>query len=226
MPFLPRLPTPSLKDLPVVRPRLLLLSAFVLLSCTSTQQITKVGEKTYRLSCKTSLGQCLEQVDRVCTSGFKVQEGNDERRTYGVSVGSAQTEVRSSEALVRCHTRTLFGDDDEDEAKKPSYAKPAASSAPVKERICLPGSTQECIGGGGCRGGQACLIDGSAFGPCDCQAAAPEVSASTTTSEDATAPVAMPSATGTATPGPSPAPTNSASSAPPAGSTPTAPPKR
>ncbi len=34
--------------------------------------------------------------------------------------------------------------------------------------LCVPGSTQECVGPGGCRGGQACLSDGSGFGACDC----------------------------------------------------------
>jgi hypothetical protein len=33
---------------------------------------------------------------------------------------------------------------------------------------CVKGITQACVGPGGCRGGQACLADGSGFSPCDC----------------------------------------------------------
>jgi hypothetical protein len=45
-------------------------------------------------------------------------------------------------------------------------APPADAEPPAG--ACVPGATQECVGAGACRGGQACLPDGSAFGPCDC----------------------------------------------------------
>ncbi|MEZ4225334.1 MAG: hypothetical protein R3B13_30565 [Polyangiaceae bacterium] len=44
----------------------------------------------------------------------------------------------------------------------------AAADAGAPATACVPGSTQECVGPGGCRGGQACLPDGSGFGVCDC----------------------------------------------------------
>jgi hypothetical protein len=34
--------------------------------------------------------------------------------------------------------------------------------------VCDPGQTQACVGPGACQGGQRCLNDGSAWGPCDC----------------------------------------------------------
>ena len=34
--------------------------------------------------------------------------------------------------------------------------------------MLFPGATQTCVGPGACRGGQQCLADGTAFGPCDC----------------------------------------------------------
>ena len=61
-----------------------------------------------------------------------------------------------------------------------SVASPAPTPVPVPvvdagvgdaaatSVMCVPGSTQECVGPGGCRGGQACLGDGSGFGACDC----------------------------------------------------------
>lgn len=53
---------------------------------------------------------------------------------------------------------------------------------------CVAGSTQACVGPGGCAGGQACLPDGSGFGECDCGADAgadAAVDASTDASSDA-----------------------------------------
>ena len=40
-----------------------------------------------------------------------------------------------------------------------------AGGAPA---VCAPGSTQECVGPGACKGGQACKDDGSGYLPCDC----------------------------------------------------------
>ena len=47
----------------------------------------------------------------------------------------------------------------------------AAAPRPLVPRAataCIPGVTQACIGPGGCNGGQACVSNGSGFGPCDC----------------------------------------------------------
>jgi hypothetical protein len=81
------------------------------------------------------------------------------------------------------------------------------SSTPAKTTepsvLCAPGSTQACVGVGACQGGQACLSDGSGFGPCEC---APSHKPSTPTLE--TSPEA------------GPAPTTPAPSAPKQGSNP------
>jgi hypothetical protein len=44
----------------------------------------------------------------------------------------------------------------------------APSPAHPQGMICVPGSTQECVGSGACHGGQHCLSDGSGYSPCDC----------------------------------------------------------
>ncbi len=45
----------------------------------------------------------------------------------------------------------------------------AAGAEPIKTaRACVPGSSQACVGPGGCKGGQACADDGTKFLPCDC----------------------------------------------------------
>ncbi len=58
------------------------------------------------------------------------------------------------------------------EQSEPAAASTAASAGAVTA-ICRPGETQRCVGPAACAGGQACLSDGSAFGPCDCGTATP-----------------------------------------------------
>jgi len=50
-------------------------------------------------------------------------------------------------------------------AAAPAQPPPPATGP---SRGCVSGSTQECFGPGACRGGQACLPDGSGYEPCDC----------------------------------------------------------
>lgn len=45
---------------------------------------------------------------------------------------------------------------------------PPAPTQPPPGKICVPGSTQACVGPGACKGGQTCNRDGTAWGPCDC----------------------------------------------------------
>ncbi|GMV16932.1 MAG: hypothetical protein AMXMBFR56_51560 [Polyangiaceae bacterium] len=49
-------------------------------------------------------------------------------------------------------------------ARNPPSEAPHRPSA----QACVPGATQECVGPGGCRGGQSCVPAGSGFSPCDC----------------------------------------------------------
>ncbi len=46
-------------------------------------------------------------------------------------------------------------------------AEPEPPSEP-EPPTCVPGSTQQCFGPGGCQGAQICQPDGKTFGPCDC----------------------------------------------------------
>jgi hypothetical protein len=98
----------------------------------------------------------------------------DQRDTYGPEMGTAKVEVRSSEAIIRCTSggRPLTGWD----SLTPPSAAPVAA-APPPPRACVPGTTQACIGPGKCEGGQSCLPDASAFGPCDCGTLGPPVTA-------------------------------------------------
>ena len=44
----------------------------------------------------------------------------------------------------------------------------AAVSKAANRPRCIPGETKECVGPGGCRGGQACEPGGESYSRCDC----------------------------------------------------------
>ncbi len=46
---------------------------------------------------------------------------------------------------------------------------PTAPTSPSSSKnVCAPGTTQECVGSGACKGGQQCREDGTGWGACDC----------------------------------------------------------
>ncbi|MBN1605899.1 MAG: DUF4156 domain-containing protein [Polyangiaceae bacterium] len=54
------------------------------------------------------------------------------------------------------------------ERKAAKASAAATPPPPPKPAGCTPGSTQACVGPGGCNGGQSCVADGSGYSPCDC----------------------------------------------------------
>jgi hypothetical protein len=89
-----------------------------------------------------------------------------------INVGAADTVVAAlNNAVLERIARALF------EARvrfdpNASVPPPPPPPASPARAGCVPGATQECVGPGGCRGGQFCEKDGSAFSPCDCGAPA------------------------------------------------------
>jgi hypothetical protein len=143
-------------------------------TCAMTPAFTsrRLDDGSYELACKTSLAMCLDRVDEICRGQpFDVLSAHDHRRAIDIQMGNYQNEVRSSEAIVRCtHNKPLLGGD---ETRPAPPSPPAPSIAPPPARACVPGATQVCVGLGACSGGQACLPDGSGFGPCNCASSAP-----------------------------------------------------
>jgi hypothetical protein len=45
---------------------------------------------------------------------------------------------------------------------------PVPTTPPTSKGVCAPGTTQECVGAGACKGGQQCREDGTGWGQCDC----------------------------------------------------------
>jgi hypothetical protein len=110
---------------------------------------------SYRVDCKGSLTRCLTAVEEVCRQGYEVIEAREDVRYLGPI--EPNEPIVTSEVVARCKGAAL----------RPSAAEKLVPAPPTR---CVPGATQACVGAGACRGGQSCLADGSAFGPCDCGA--------------------------------------------------------
>jgi hypothetical protein len=143
------------------------------LSCATTPAFTseRLPDGSYQLQCKMTLPSCLDRVDEVCDgTPYEVLSAHDHRKPIDIMVGGYQKEARSSDAIVRCTKgKPLFGPGSE---PTPPPA-PIAAPPPLPPRVCIPGATQACVGLGGCSGGQACVADGSGFGPCNCSVTSP-----------------------------------------------------
>ena len=129
---------------------------------------------SYRVECKHPLSRCLTAIEEICGEGYDVLRAQEARRLIGPR--EINEPIVNSEVVARCKgPNRLFGD-----AAKPGAPAAQGTSGPVggaapapPRRSCTPGATQACVGPAACQGGQQCLADGMAFGPCDCGGAAP-----------------------------------------------------
>ena len=140
----------------------------------------------------TPLAKCLDNVETVCKgASYEVLYARDEQKTYGVE--QTYVEKHTSRAQVHC-----LGLHEEPRSDGVALAAPSGSAlapggsaaapgdaavavaggaaathgAGTSPHVCVPGATQACVGVAACAGGQACLADGSGYGPCDCGAPA------------------------------------------------------
>jgi hypothetical protein len=146
-----------------------LVFALLTAGCANTSGVERrtLGDGSQRLSCRTPLTRCLAVMDEVCPRGYEILRARQQVDVAGpmdISPPSITTEVDA---------RCLGG------VPPPtaSAALPAPTPAQATPR-CVPGATQACVGAGACRGGQQCLADGAAFGPCDCGTSDPSPSPS------------------------------------------------
>ena len=145
----------------------------------------KQEDGSYRVDCKDPLARCLTAFDGACPHGYEILHAREHRKFYGPDAYNQP--VVSSEAVARC--------------RKPGQSTAEATSGGTggaasksSSSTCVPGATQTCVGPGACRGGQQCLADGAAFGPCDCGAPSPAAPTSPAPAPDAgiTAPAPTP----------------------------------
>jgi hypothetical protein len=126
---------------------------------TSSSEPKKEQDGSYRIDCKASLARCLIAIEKVCGQGYELIHAQEDRRFYGPDAYNQA--IVTSEAIARCRKP------DQPKVEAAASAPAAAPQRPVGQQ-CVPGATQACVGPGACRGGQQCLPDGTAFGPCDC----------------------------------------------------------
>jgi hypothetical protein len=139
----------------------------------------RLPDGSYSFKCEDELWVCLSYVQRVCKGApYVVHDAWDEPETSGVE--QYRVETHRSRAHVRCVrpgslAKAMAPAKAPVQAPVAAHAVPGQSKAPSAPppapkpaRVCVPGATQSCVGPAACSGGQACLSDGSGFGPCDC----------------------------------------------------------
>jgi len=159
------------------------------LACAGTQE-KRLDNGAWHIRCGESMSRCTNRAEALCGDrGYHILGGGTRGDLLGGATGY-RTRVESSELIVRCGAEPV-GDEETAEGGREPVAAP--EPAPAHNLLCVPGSTQACVGPGGCSGGQSCLADGSGYGACDCggaQPAAPPAAAPTneTTPETASPP--------------------------------------
>lgn len=150
--------------------RALLVATVALAACAGPRvTIEKRDDGILHLKCPTTLSECLEQASIACNRGkYAVLRAIDDP---DIKAGMALTATLypGSEAYVRCGSAHSLGAENKQLLEQPLCPAPAAAPPPAPpSRSCVPGSTQACVGPGGCHGGQSCDADGSRYAPCDC----------------------------------------------------------
>jgi len=147
-------------------PWCLLLLVMYLSACSPSQTKRRV-DGSYAIGCRTQK-TCLEHAAKICgETGFNIVGGRHDQKVYGTP-GNEKV-VGKEEIYIRC-AKDRLEDTPDPAVGSWKLERNDAGLAPKNPaaRVCQPGDTQRCIGAGACDGGQACKLDGSAFGPCDC----------------------------------------------------------
>lgn len=151
---------------PVLGSRLALAGTLLLAACRPG--ITETADGQYFVDCRSKLSECARQAEAHCRSrgGVHIVRAKERDELYGVE--GNQEGLLMSELTFQCQ---------DDLPPKPLKLPPRPSAAPSAggelsprplRRVCIPGSTQRCVGVGACVGGQACDTSGTSWGPCEC----------------------------------------------------------
>jgi hypothetical protein len=149
-----------------------------LAACAYASKVQRQAQPdgSYRVVCDNRLTQCLAAIDEVCAKGYDVLQAYQDVR-YAGPIEPNEPTVKS-EAVARCRTEgPVFGGAPKPALPAPEPAPSGETKKPAPPGSCFPGTTQPCVGAGACKGGQPCLPDGTAFGPCDCGGPSPEAPA-------------------------------------------------
>lgn len=162
------------------------------IGCGGTVKTAPLPGDGYVITCTKGMKDCVARAEKECgDSGYTVAGGFNVGRLLGGPTSSYRKLAYSGELRIYCGIREV-----EPEACKPVSnveevhelssttvptsnpepivsAPPRTNVEPPSARICVPGSTQKCVGPAACEGGQVCLPDGGGYGACDCGAGGP-----------------------------------------------------
>jgi hypothetical protein len=138
------------------------LSSFALLvACGAAEfQSQKLADGSYTFQCELSMDECIRRAQETCRN-----------QRYRIIEGTSETRLRDAPPFERAyHTSRvhLKCTDDGANVLLSVESKTDEAAAPAAPKACSQGETRACVGAGACKGGQACLADGSGFGSCDC----------------------------------------------------------
>jgi hypothetical protein len=181
------------------------LSLPLLVACgPSKVQSQKLKDGSWSFTCELAMDECIRRVQDRCPA-----------QRYRILEGTAETRLRDAPPFQRAyHTSRLHlvcndaGADVLLSIDSSSERDGSASAAAAKSsKACTAGQTRECVGPAACKGGQACLADGSGYGACDCGPAPQDAAAAAPPPTPVPpSPTAPDSTSDPATPAPAPAP--------------------
>lgn len=139
-------------------------------------QALQADEEIYRITCEKSIEPCREKAIELCAGVYQVLEtaaAPIAPPRITTAPGPASTGPRYARPKWVGRLVIACGNAPSGPVQSPSRATlphtdPPGVSATQPGQACIPGATQECLGAGACRGAQACMMDGRAYGPCDC----------------------------------------------------------
>jgi hypothetical protein len=152
-------------------PRFWLLGVIGLCACSGPEfKQQRLQDGSLQIECDLAMDECVRRAQDLCNyQRFRILEGTSETRVSDVP--PFERAHRTSRLHLKC---TNDGAQPLLSLDSPPAAPAAAKAA--APRTCAAGETRVCVGPAACKGGQTCLADGSAFGPCDCGPMPPPVS--------------------------------------------------
>ena len=146
--------------------RLIVGLVLLFLPACATTGVHEMNNGTLRVQCPSVQSECMHEAEVYCADrgGVHVLSSRETNELYGVEGNKAGTLM--SEVVFICA---------DDSPRKPIKLPPHDEPAPAEtalpvpsKRICVPGSTQRCVGPGACVGGQSCLPSGAGWSTCEC----------------------------------------------------------
>lgn len=163
----------------------------VVVGCGGAVKTNPLPGGGYVVACEKGITACISRAEVVCgDKGYTIVGGISSSKVLGGPNSAYRKVVYEGELSFYCGLYQVprcspagAAVADETQVYQLSAAEPPAAPAAVPVpvpvapaapvRVCIPGTTQTCVGSGACSGGQVCTADGLGFGPCDCGTKAP-----------------------------------------------------